>query len=106
MKAALNNNSLFEQFLRDDNNDFDKLEYDDIFLESLINQNPMLLDAKVDNSTLIQQIFDIKKNEKNGQSNIFHPESFIQANKTIQDKEINEYNSDSDTEMGIMMSKN
>lgn len=92
-----NNNILFEQFLKGNNDNFEE-EYDEAFLEQLINQEDlMLIDSEVDNSTLMQQIFDIKANKQ--QFNIFHTESFIQAHETVRSREIDECNSESDDEI-------
>ncbi|PKC55471.1 hypothetical protein RhiirA1_475553 [Rhizophagus irregularis] len=63
-KSIDDNNILFEQFLGDNNSE-EELEYDETFLEQLINQNSILLDA-----------------ESNKQSNIFHIENFLRAHET------------------------
>ncbi|CAB5373715.1 unnamed protein product [Rhizophagus irregularis] len=65
-----------------DNNSEEELEYDETFLEQLINQNSILLDA-----------------ESNKQSNIFHIENFLRVHETVRSEEINEYNSSSDDEI-------
>ncbi|POG71212.1 hypothetical protein GLOIN_2v1774956 [Rhizophagus irregularis DAOM 181602=DAOM 197198] len=80
-KSIDDNNILFEQLLGDNNSE-EELEYDETFLEQLINQNSILLDA-----------------ESNKQSNIFHIKNFLQAHKTVRSEEINEYNSSSDDEI-------
>ncbi|PKY30144.1 hypothetical protein RhiirB3_447086 [Rhizophagus irregularis] len=67
-KSIDDNNILFEQFL-----------------EQLINQNSILLNAE--------------NIESNKQSNIFHIKNFLQAHETVQSEEINEYNSSSDDEI-------
>ncbi|GBC39186.2 hypothetical protein GLOIN_2v1774956 [Rhizophagus irregularis DAOM 181602=DAOM 197198] len=67
-KSIDDNNILFEQFLGDNNSE-EELEYDETFLEQLINQNSILLDA-----------------ESNKQSNIFHIENFLQAHKTVRNE--------------------
>ncbi|PKC17135.1 hypothetical protein RhiirA5_369304 [Rhizophagus irregularis] len=91
-----NDNALLEEFLKD--NEEELLEYDEAFLEQLINQeDPRLLNAEVDNSILMQQLFDIQENKQ--KSNIFHAKSFIQACKTVQNEEIDECSSESDTEI-------
>ncbi|CAB4391139.1 unnamed protein product [Rhizophagus irregularis] len=91
------NNTFYEQFLEEEDNVFErKIEYDKVFLEELINQeDPMLLDNEGDNSILMEQIFNINKQ----QSNIFRPESFFQANETLYNKEIDECSSESDNEI-------
>ncbi|CAB4401521.1 unnamed protein product [Rhizophagus irregularis] len=78
------NNILFEQFLGNNNSE-EELKYDETFLEQLINQNSILLDAE--------------NIESNKQSNIFHIKNFLRAHKTVQSEEINEYNSSSDDEI-------
>jgi hypothetical protein len=83
-KSIDDNNILFEQFLGDNNLE-EELEYDETFLEQLINQNSILLDAK--------------NIESNKQSNIFHIENFLWAYETVRSEEINEYNSSSDDEI-------
>ncbi|RHZ51571.1 hypothetical protein Glove_476g74 [Diversispora epigaea] len=94
------NDTLFEYFL-ENNSDFENLEeieFTEAYLEQLINsEESILLNAETDNSTLIQQILDIQVNEQ--ESNIFHPGSFIQAHKIIQNQEKNEYSSSSDDEI-------
>ncbi|RHZ56362.1 hypothetical protein Glove_402g38 [Diversispora epigaea] len=94
------NDTLFEYFL-ENNSDFENLEeieFTEAYLEQLINsEESILLNAETDNSTLIQQILDIQINEQ--ESNIFHPGSFIQAHKIIQNQEKNEYSSSSDDEI-------
>ncbi|RIA99521.1 hypothetical protein C1645_277263 [Glomus cerebriforme] len=92
-----NDNNLFEKFLEDDDNDFEG-ELGEAFLEQLISQEgPRLLNAEVDNSILMQQLFDIQGNKQ--QSNIFHAKSFIQAHETVQNEEINKCSSESDDEI-------
>ncbi|CAB4434457.1 unnamed protein product [Rhizophagus irregularis] len=83
-KSIDDNNILFEQFLGDNNSE-EELEYDETFLEQLINQNSILLDAE--------------NIESNKQSNIFHIENFLWAHETVRSEEINEYNSSSDDEI-------
>ncbi|RIA82073.1 hypothetical protein C1645_835942 [Glomus cerebriforme] len=65
-----NDNALFEEFLKEDNEE--ELEYDEEFL-----------------------LFDIQEQR----SNIFHAKSFIQADKTIQNEEIDECSSENDNEI-------
>ena len=87
-----NNNDLFEQFLKDNNDGF---KYDKVFLSQLISQEDLtLLNTEVDNLTLMQQILDIQKN--NQYSHIFYPDSFIQ-----EAVEIDECNSDNDSNENI-----
>jgi len=87
-----NNNDLFEQFLKDNNDSF---KYDEVFLSQLISQeDPTLLNTKVDNLTLMQQILDIQKNDQ--YPHIFHLDSFIQ-----EAVEIDECNSNNDNNENI-----
>ncbi|CAG8746262.1 2289_t:CDS:2, partial [Funneliformis caledonium] len=60
-------------------------------------RDPRLLNAEVDNSILMQQLFDIQENKQ--KSNIFYAKSFIQACKIIQNEKIDECSSESDDEM-------
>jgi hypothetical protein len=89
--------NIFKRFLEEKNDGFEeKVEYEEEYLEELINQeDPMLLDAKSNN--LMQEIINI---QDNGQEfNIFHSENFIQAHQIIQNKEMDECNSNSDNEI-------
>ena len=71
--------NMFKRFLEENGNVFEEnLEYDKAYLEELINQeDPMLLDAKSNNSILTQEILNIQENEQ--RSNIFRSESFYSS---------------------------